>query len=94
MCFDALRNSKEEEKLMLMTEALEGDCLPAMESLNKTIEHKTQEAVRSGRNRGLDAIKKRIYAQVGEYFFKWKEVGVRHNIVLKDNIKGMIIRRW
>lgn len=29
-CFDALRVSKEEEKLMLMTEALEGDCMPAI----------------------------------------------------------------
>ena len=79
---------------MLMTEALEGDCLPAMESLNKSIEVKTQEAVRSGRNRGLDAIKKRIYAQVGEYFYKWKNVGEHHNIVLSKNIKGMIIRRF
>ena len=30
MCFDALRVSKEEEKLMLMSEALEGDCMPAI----------------------------------------------------------------
>ena len=34
-CFDALRISKEEEKFILMTEALEGDCQPAIESLNK-----------------------------------------------------------
>ena len=33
-CFDALRISKEEEKFILMTEALEGDCAPAIESLN------------------------------------------------------------
>lgn len=42
MCFDALRVSKEEEKFMLMQEALEGDCAPAIESLNKQIEAKTQ----------------------------------------------------
>ena len=41
MCFDALRVSKEEEKFMLMQEALEGDCLPAIESVNKSIEVKT-----------------------------------------------------
>jgi len=35
MCFDAMRNSKEEEKLILMQECLEGDCAPAIESLNK-----------------------------------------------------------
>lgn len=61
MCFDALRISKEEEKFVLMSEALEGDCLPAMESVSKSIEQKTQQAVRSGRNRGLDAIKGMIY---------------------------------
>ena len=61
MCFDALRISKEEEKFVLMSEALEGDCLPAMESVSKSIEQKTQQAVRSGRNRGLDAIKAMIY---------------------------------
>mmetsp|Transcript_23761 Transcript_23761/g.29558 ORF Transcript_23761/g.29558 Transcript_23761/m.29558 type:complete len:417 (+) Transcript_23761:1050-2300(+) len=38
ICFDALRTSKEEEKLMLMTEALEGDCMPAIQSLNKDVE--------------------------------------------------------
>ena len=34
-CFDAMRNSKEEEKLFLMQECLEGDTAPAIESLNK-----------------------------------------------------------
>ena len=33
MCFDALRQSKEDEKFMLMSEALEGDCQPAIQSL-------------------------------------------------------------
>ena len=42
MCFDAMRNNKEEEKLCLMQEALEGDCTPAIESLSKDIEKKTQ----------------------------------------------------
>ena len=40
-CFDALRMAKEEEKMMLMQECLEGDCAPAIESLNKSIEKKT-----------------------------------------------------
>ena len=57
-----------------MSEALEGDCSPAIESLNKDIERKTQVAVRSGRNRGLNAIKNMIYRQVAEYFNKWKGV--------------------
>ena len=61
MCFDALRISKEEEKFVLMSEALEGDCQPAIEAVSKSIELKTQQAVRSGRNRGLDAIKAMIY---------------------------------
>lgn len=41
MCFDAMRNNKEEEKLLLMQECLEGDCTPAIQSLNKQIEQKT-----------------------------------------------------
>ena len=41
MCFDALKQSKEEEKFMLMSEALEGDSQPAIESLNKDVERKT-----------------------------------------------------
>jgi len=40
-CFDALRQSKEEEKFLLMSEALEGDCMPGIEELNKDIEMKT-----------------------------------------------------
>jgi len=35
MCFDAMRISKEQEKFVMMTEALEQDCLPAIESVNK-----------------------------------------------------------
>ena len=60
-CFDALRQSKQDEKFLLMSEALEGDCMPGIEELNKDIEMKTQVAVRSGRNRSLDSIKNRIY---------------------------------
>ena len=60
-----------------MSEALEGDCQPAIESLNKQIEVKTQQAVRSGRKRGLDSIKSMIYRQVAEYFNKWKNVQKR-----------------
>ena len=94
MCFDALRISKEEEKFVLMSEALEGDCQPAIEAVSKSIELKTQQAVRSGRNRGLDAIKAMIYRQIGEYFFKWKNVEQRTKVLMNDNLKGMIIRRW
>ena len=94
LCFDALRQSKEEEKFVLMSEALEGDCMPAIECVNKEIEVKTQQAVRSGRNRGLDAIKGMIYRQVAEYFNKWKNVQQRNKVMIKDNLKGMVIRRW
>lgn len=59
---------------MLMSEALEGDCAPAIDSLNKEVELKTKQAVRSGRNRGMNTIKNMIYARVAEYFFKWKGV--------------------
>lgn len=41
MCFDAMRISKEEEKFMMMSEELEQNCAPAIESLNKSIEEKT-----------------------------------------------------
>ena len=40
-CFDAMRISKEEEKFVMMTEALENDCLPAIETASKSIEKKT-----------------------------------------------------
>lgn len=76
-CFDALKQSKEEEKFELMTEMLEGDCMPAIESVSKHVEKTTQSAVRSGRNRGLDAIKGMIYRQVAEYFNKWKNAQLR-----------------
>jgi len=72
MCFDALRTSKEEEKLVMMTEALEGDYMPAIESLNKDVELKTQTAVRSGKNRGCQVVRSMIYRRVAEYFNKWK----------------------
>jgi len=94
LCFDALRQSKEEEKFMLMSEALEGDCAPAIEMINKELEVKTQQAVRSGRNRGLNAIKSMIYRQVGSYFFKWKGVCVRDKVFINQNLKQMIIKRF
>ena len=77
-----------------MTEALEGDCMPAIESVSKSIEKKTQQAVRSGRNRGLDAIKGMIYRQVAEYFNKWKGVQQRQSVMIDQNLKAMIIRTW
>ena len=77
-----------------MTEALEGDCMPAIESVSKSIEKKTQQAVRSGRNRGLDAIKGMIYRQVAEYFNKWKGVQKRNAVMIDKNLKDLIIRRW
>lgn len=93
-CFDALKQSKEEEKFTLMTEALEQDCLPAIESVSKHMEKKTQEAVRSGRKKGLGAIKGMIYRQVAEYFNKWKNVQTREKVMINDRLKDMIIRRW
>ena len=44
-----------------MQECLESDTMPAIESINKSIEKKTQQAVRSGRKKGLDSIKNMIY---------------------------------
>ena len=44
-CFDALRQNKEEEKFMLMEQALEGDCQPAIEEMSKQVEKKTKQAV-------------------------------------------------
>ena len=94
MCFDALKQSKEEEKFMLMSEALEGDCQPAIESLNKDVERKTQVAVRTGKKRGLECFKAMIYRQVAEYFNKWKGVEKRAKNMINDRLKGMIIKRW
>lgn len=94
LCFDALRQSKEEEKFMLMSEALEGDCAPAIEALNKEVAAKTSQAVRSGRNRGMHTIKNMIYRQVAEYFQKWKSALKARNVMLNKNMKGMMIRRW
>ena len=39
-CFDALRHNKEEEKVMIMEEALNGDCMPAIEMVSKDIKKK------------------------------------------------------
>ena len=77
-----------------MSEALEGDCMPGIEELNKDIEVKTQVAVRSGRSRGLDSIKNMIYRQLAEYFNKWKGVQKRQAVLINTNLKGMVIRRW
>jgi len=41
ICFDALRQSKEEEKFILMSEALESDCMPGIDTISKDIEIKT-----------------------------------------------------
>lgn len=58
------------------------------------MEKKTQEAVRSGRKKGLGAIKGLIYRQVAEYFNKWKNVQTREKVMINDRLKDMIIRRW
>ena len=91
ICFDALRVSKEQEKLVMMTEALESDYQPAIDSLNKDVEIKTQTAVRSGKNRSCQVFRSMIYRRVAEYFNKWKGAQKRHNVMINQNLKGMII---
>ena len=71
-CFDVLRQNKEEEKLFLMETALEGDCQPAIEEMNKQIERKTKQAVKSGKSRGLQAASKNIKAYLSSYFQHWR----------------------
>lgn len=46
-CWDALRQNKETEKHLLMREALENDCQPAIDNLNKNIGEKSDQADRS-----------------------------------------------
>ena len=94
MCFDAMRISKEEEKFVMMQEALEQDCDPAIESISKQIEQKTQQAVRSGRSRGCEAVKNMIYRRIAQYFYKWKGVKDRQSVMINQNMKDMIVRRW
>ena len=72
-CFDALRQHKEEEKFILMEQALEGDCQPAIDEMNKQIEQKTNTAVRSGKSRGLACAKNNINAYMASYFFHWQK---------------------
>ena len=93
-CFDALRNGKEEVKLMMVTEALEGEVTPAIESLSKENVMKEKQAVRSGRKSGVEAVKAMIYRRVAGYFFQWKGMSKREVIKMNDNFKQMIIRRW
>jgi len=50
--------------------------------------------VRSGRKTGLDAIKNMIYRQVAEYFHKWKGVQTRQTVMINQNLKGMVVKRW
>jgi hypothetical protein len=50
--------------------------------------------VRSGRKTGLDAIKNMIYRQVAEYFHKWKGVQTRQAVMINQNLKGMVVKRW
>ena len=92
-CFDALRQNKEEEKFMLMESALEGDCQPAIEEMNKQIEAKTKVAVRSGKSRGLTCAKNHINAYMASYFFHWKKVLTEQDVGINRNLKDMVIRR-
>lgn len=73
-CFDALRQHKEEEKFILMEQALEGDCQPAIDEMNRQIEQKTNTAVRSGKSRGLTCATNNINAYMASYFFHWKKL--------------------
>ena len=93
-CFDALRQSKEEEKHLLMVEALEGDCQPAIEALSKSVETKTNVAVRQSKSRGCHAVKAILYRRIGEYFNKWKDAQVHKKTKINDNLRARIIRRW
>lgn len=76
-----------------MEQALEGDCNPAMEELNKQIEKKTNVAVRSGKNRGLNCFRNNFNAYMASYFFHWKKVLANQDIGINKNLKDMVIRR-
>ena len=35
-----------------------------------------------------------IYRQVAEYFNKWKGAQKRHSVMLNQNLRGKLIKRW
>jgi hypothetical protein len=93
-CFDALRKNKEEEKVMIMEEALNGDCMPAIEMVSKDIKKKEKQAVQSGRSRACKNIEKTLSLWVRSYFKKWKEVTQYKEIGMKKEMKDRLLRMF
>ena len=93
-CFDALRQNKEEEKFVIMEEALNNDCMPAMESLSKEIEVKEKQAVQSGRVKSCKTMEKTLKVWLRSYFRHWKNVSKKESIGIRKELRDKLIRMF
>lgn len=91
-CFDGLRHYKEEEKHYLMTQALSGDCQPAIDNLNANIQSIETATDKTDKTRGLNCFKRMILASVSSYFVHWKSRTVKVKIGTKYNLHDAILR--
>ena len=79
---------------MIMEEALNGDCMPAMDVMSKEIKKKEKQAVQHGRSRACKNIDKTLKIWIRGYFKKWKEVTQYKNIGMSQDLKDRIIRMF
>ena len=77
-----------------MTEALEGDCIPAMESLSKDVSRIQNVAVRSELKRRSNTVARLLYTRIGEYFQLWKSHTHGFKSAMNSRIKDQILRQY
>ena len=93
-CFHALRQHKEDTKLMVMTEAMEVNLTPENEVLCKQIKKTEKQAVQHGRSRACKDIEKTLKIWLRGYFKKWKEVTQYKSIGMGKDLRDRMIRMW
>ena len=93
-CFHSMRKEKEENKIELMSVALENECLPAIDELSTSIKRTEKQAVQHGRRRACVNIEKTLVLWLRGYFKKWKEVTEYKNIGLSKDLRDRLIRMF
>ncbi|CDW80517.1 UNKNOWN [Stylonychia lemnae] len=91
-CFDAMRQHKQQEKLIQVTSLLNEIEIPQKQEANNAIKEVSQQNKSKSKEQGLKAIQKCFGKQINQYFQKWCQFTEYKRNLINKNLKQMIIR--
>lgn len=77
---------------MIMDEALNNECLPAIESLDKHIVKTERQAVKRGREHGAKKMNDCMKVFLRHYFRRWRDANTFAKVSIDTDLRQKIIR--